>query len=80
MSDLNCWKKVGAVVVVCAATAIAAPAQTFTTLVEFNWHNGALPEAMSLVQGADGDLYGTTSRGGDGGGGARFSKQPQTAH
>ena len=47
-----------------AAMAIAAPAQTFTTLVNFNGTNGSLPQYMSLVQGTDGNLYGTTGSGG----------------
>jgi uncharacterized repeat protein (TIGR03803 family) len=51
------------VFVFCAATAIASPAQTFTTLVNFNGANGASPYA-SLTQGSDGDFYGTTAAGG----------------
>jgi uncharacterized protein (TIGR03437 family) len=47
-----------------AAMVIAAPAQTFTTLVNFNGANGANPEYVSLVQGTDGNFYGTTSKGG----------------
>ena len=42
------------------------PAQTFTTLVNFNGANGANPSWMSFVQGADGYLYGTTQHGGSG--------------
>ena len=41
-----------------------SPAQTFTTLVNFNYTNGASPYFMSLVQGTDGNLYGTTEGGG----------------
>jgi uncharacterized repeat protein (TIGR03803 family) len=45
------------------AAAIAAPAQTFTTLVGFDGANGGNPEA-GLVQGRDGNFYGTTPLGG----------------
>jgi hypothetical protein len=34
----------------CAAAAINSPAQTFTTLAEFNSDNGSWPSA-SLIQG-----------------------------
>ena len=44
--------------------AIASPAQTFTTLVNFDGYNGAEPAYMSLVQGLDGSLYGTSATGG----------------
>jgi uncharacterized repeat protein (TIGR03803 family) len=47
-----------------AVVAIASPAQTFTTLLNFNSTNGANPQGMSIIQGTDGRLYGTTRNGG----------------
>ena len=45
-------------------TAIASPAQTFTTLINFDGTNGANPDLMSLIQGTNGSFYGTTNGGG----------------
>jgi uncharacterized repeat protein (TIGR03803 family) len=51
--------------VVCALAAIASPTNTiFTSLVSFNVANGSSPYYESLIQGADGNLYGTTAYGG----------------
>jgi uncharacterized repeat protein (TIGR03803 family) len=47
-----------------ALPALVSPAQTFTTLVNFNGINGLQPSYIALVQGTDGNLYGTTSAGG----------------
>ena len=44
---------------------------TFTTLASFDGTNGASPEA-GLVQGADGNFYGTTTYGGTNGYGTVF--------
>lgn len=66
MTKLNGWKMGCVVFVLCLATAIAASAQTFTTLFKFNGSDGANPIAMSLIQGADGHLYGSTVQGGTG--------------
>jgi uncharacterized repeat protein (TIGR03803 family) len=49
--------------VFCAATAIASRAQSFTTLVNFDQTDGA-DSVASLIQGTDGDFYGTTKFGG----------------
>lgn len=47
-------------------TTFAAHAQTFTTLFKFSGADGANPNFTSLVQGADGALYGLTVGGGTG--------------
>jgi uncharacterized repeat protein (TIGR03803 family) len=60
-------------------TAVAAPAQqNFKTLVNFNGSNGDWP-ASSLVQGRDGNLYGTTYYGGAYGDGTVFRMTPTGA-
>jgi uncharacterized repeat protein (TIGR03803 family) len=61
MTKLSTWKTAGAVFLLCAATAIVSQAQTFNTLVQFNGSDGANPLYGALVQGIDGNLYGTTS-------------------
>jgi uncharacterized repeat protein (TIGR03803 family) len=52
--------------VFCTVTAIVSPAQTFQTIASFDSANGANPQFMSLVQGTDGNFYGTTPYGGAG--------------
>lgn len=47
------------------------PTGTLTTLVNFNQANGAFPEA-ALIQGTDGNLYGTTDQGGADNAGSAF--------
>ena len=57
LDKLNSGKRACAVFVLCATTAIALPAQTFTTLYSFDGTDG---EAYAgLVQATNGDFYGT---------------------
>ena len=60
-------KMIGIVFIFCVMTAVASLAQTFTSLASFDGTNGGSPEYMSLVQGLDGNFYGTTEFGGTGG-------------
>jgi len=60
----------------CVATVIVSPAQTLTTLVNFAYTNGAEPLYESLVQGPDGNLYGTTNGAGAHNGGIVFKMTP----
>jgi uncharacterized repeat protein (TIGR03803 family) len=56
MSKLSLWKTIGFVCAFCAAAVIDSPAQTFTSLASlYGWPYG------SLVQGLDGNFYGTTT-------------------
>ncbi len=57
-------KSVCVVLCVILGMAIAAPAQTFTSLASFNGANGANPGLGSLIQGTDGNFYGMTINGG----------------
>jgi uncharacterized repeat protein (TIGR03803 family) len=56
------WKGVGILFLLCVATALPSPAQTLTTLLNFDGSNGGNP-TMSVIQGTDGNLYGTTESG-----------------
>jgi uncharacterized repeat protein (TIGR03803 family) len=72
MTTLSAWKKASAVVLLCAATTMAAQAQVFTTLDRFDGRNGAMPFYSSLAQGIDGAFYSTTALGGNSGDGTAF--------
>ena len=59
-----------------ALTPLAAQAQTFTMLSSLQGSNGANPLFATLVQGTDGNLYGTTSAGGSHAQGTVFKITP----
>ncbi len=63
MNKPNFWRTLSFAWVFCAATVVASPAQTFTTLLNLDDTNGAYPFA-GLVEGSNGSFYGTTLRGG----------------
>jgi uncharacterized repeat protein (TIGR03803 family) len=73
------WFRVAAsaLCLLCMAKAIAAPAQTLKTLVSFDGSSGTYPS--SIVQGTDGDLWGTTSGGGQPSCGTAFNMTPAGA-
>jgi uncharacterized repeat protein (TIGR03803 family) len=60
-----------------SAAAIASPAQTFTKLVNLNGMNGANLDPKPIVQGKDGNLYGTAFNGGKYGQGTAFKLTPE---
>jgi uncharacterized repeat protein (TIGR03803 family) len=62
-----------------AVTCISSPAYTFNTLIIFDWTDGATPVDTPLVQGTDGNLYGTTLGGGSNGAGTVFKMTPEGA-
>ena len=72
MGKLNWGKRAYAVFLLCVATAIASSAQT---LYSFDGPEGQWPYA-GLVQGTDGNFYGTTSVGGATGAGTVFKITP----
>jgi uncharacterized repeat protein (TIGR03803 family) len=61
------YAKFACIAAFCVATAIASHAQTFTNLFDFDQTNGGNP-VTSLVQGEDGNFYGTAAFGAKNGG------------
>jgi uncharacterized repeat protein (TIGR03803 family) len=59
------WKVSAAIAVfVLLAVAISSAQATFTNLFDFDGTDGEIPYYVSLVQGTDGQLYGTAANGG----------------
>jgi uncharacterized repeat protein (TIGR03803 family) len=78
VARLRSLKRVCMIFVFCVATALLSPASTtFTSLVSFDVTDGGYPLEISLVQGFDGNLYGTASVGGANGGGVIFKITPE---
>jgi uncharacterized repeat protein (TIGR03803 family) len=75
LDKLNWRNMVHVLVFLCATTAVPLPAQTFTTLHNFNFTDGEDPQG-GLVQATDGNLYGTTYGGGAEGAGTVFRITP----
>ncbi|MGA2578529.1 MAG: choice-of-anchor tandem repeat GloVer-containing protein [Bryobacteraceae bacterium] len=73
MQKPNWCENLGMRLVLWAVTAMALSAQTFTTLESFDGTNGAGPAYISLVQGFNASLYGTTLLGGSSGNGTVFT-------
>jgi hypothetical protein len=86
MKNLGFWSIASIAAAFCVATAIASPAKTFNVLTNFNGKNGD-GASRPLVQGANGNFYGTTPYGGAitatnraaGSAAAQFSRSPQRA-
>jgi uncharacterized repeat protein (TIGR03803 family) len=60
----------------CIAASIASASVTFKNLVFFDGTDGANPTNVILVQGIDGELYGTNANGGEYGHGTVFKISP----
>ena len=74
-SEPDWWRRAGAACVLSAVAALAANAQTFTSLFSFDYTDGYGP-AAALVQATNGNFYGTTDGGGANGYGTVFKITP----
>jgi uncharacterized repeat protein (TIGR03803 family) len=75
MSTLKLFRTICLVCVFCTLAGIGLSAQTFKVLVRFDYTNGEYPTSP-LVQGLDGNFYGTTSLGGTYADGTVFKVTP----
>ena len=75
MARSNLWKAVGLVSAFVLAMTLAASAQTFTAMMNFNNNNGQNPWS-SIIQATDGNFYGTTYWGGQFNQGTVFKVTP----
>ncbi|MGA2742713.1 MAG: choice-of-anchor tandem repeat GloVer-containing protein, partial [Bryobacteraceae bacterium] len=75
----NAYKLLMALAIPCLFACPMAFGQTPTTVVTFDVTNGFLPYFGSLVQGANGDLFGTTYEGGANSVGTIFKLTPAGA-
>lgn len=70
-------KRIVCIAILCCAASLVSPAQTtFSTPVNFDGTNGFFPYYVSLVQGLNGNLYGTTALGGPENAGTIFEVTP----
>jgi uncharacterized repeat protein (TIGR03803 family) len=69
--------RVCAISLMVGAAAIASPAQIFTDLVNFDGTDGSQLSPKSIVQGTDGNFYGTTYSGGANDAGTVFKMTPE---
>lgn len=77
LGPLGFLRAVCVALVFCNAAAVSSPAiTTFTRLVSFDGANGANPVYAPLVQGFNGNFYGTTYSGGANGEGTVFEITP----
>lgn len=76
MTKPNRWRRAFATLLLGTTTVITSAGQTFIPLVKFNGTDGANPYLMSLVQGMNGNFYGTTVDGGESDYGTVFEITP----
>ncbi len=76
MEKLRTTRRPCIVIALFVATAIASSGQTFKTLASFDGTDGGGPFYVTLVQGANGDFFGTTSGDGANNAGTVFEVSP----
>lgn len=74
-AELHRWQPMRALLLFLAISATLSSAQTFKKFVDFKASNGAYPLGV-LVQGRDGNFYGTTEQGGENTFGTVFKMTP----